>query len=661
MIILVKTGSGTIQCDYNPLTGDYTVIGPAPSGSESHTTGHTFNVTKNDRSGNDTNVSVDEVYNQLILTCDLDELETIVDSPTDDEQMTSPFSNRQLYCTEYCAEERGGIRDLVLNGSTGDGKHKICHWYVQLYKSSVWKLNTDSMIPSNNQGQLDFFIQMHERKDKPYGFLCEMGKTEPRDSKDNSIPKAPSMSKYLIITVNGNGDDNESTTFPNDAYCKPSEPIAEYVGNLAGGLFSPTDNETTNYIVISGKLSTTPWRQQTMRRNPLWIIGGDADTTENYFQRVHQDAQDDMMSLKYYNSGQDFGDDLHYYVVKFYDGLTPKSESTTRWSTHNSIYPYNSEWKDLGELKYGWSQNGDETDRISKMPFLACTLKIGNKYACEYTDSSGKAYYRWRTLDECKYTSYQGEKWPNNHIYLGCDIKIDDFITGQEYDFANSVLPEWGIDASGIAIPVSKSDNLSGKVEFTIDGLVNGVFDEITRIHPSFWRHTRWEHDYKMILAHISQIQIKDLEINIYSDNAQINNVAGDKDLIYYTEELTKYTEKKDDIDFSLSTALTTEECTEKGLKNSVFKNNPYIGDQPLRSIHNTVTGFTGKPEEQYLNDYWPEYKDPKQIVETTVFSSPDLVWTSFVKLPEFLATYRIRGIKQDLKLRHTSLTLRQV
>jgi hypothetical protein len=154
---------------------------------------------------------------------------------------------------------------------------------------------------------------------------------------------------------------------------------------------------------------------------------------------------------------------------------------------------------------------------------------------------------------------------------------------------------------------------------------------------------------------------IKDFTVEIYSDNNLINNITGDNDLVYKTEELTDYVEKKDDIEFVISTALTTEECVEKGITNKILRNNPYIGDAPLRNIHNKVTNFTGKAEEQYLNDYWPMYSTPHQKIETTIHMPQNASWTSMFRVPnQFNYNYYPMSFNENLRLNRTTVTLRQ-
>ena len=121
--IIIQLASGLFEANYDSATGDYTIIGRVQPGQDSHVTGRTYNVSKADRAGADTNVTIDDVYNQLLLTCDLDELDTLVDSPTDDDAMYSPFTNKQLYCTEYVAWGDGdsalsGFRDMIVSGTT---------------------------------------------------------------------------------------------------------------------------------------------------------------------------------------------------------------------------------------------------------------------------------------------------------------------------------------------------------------------------------------------------------------------------------------------------------------------------------------------------------------------------------------------------------------
>jgi hypothetical protein len=316
-----------------------------------------------------------------------------------------------------------------------------------------------------------------------------------------------------------------------------------------------------------------------------------------------------------------------------------------------SLYPYNSEYNALEELPYNYSSDGSEEDKYWKLPILQCTLKIGDKYCVEVTGDDPTAFptYKWLTLDQCP--TKDGVK--QNHIWLGPNPKIDDNFIGKEWDLMNMVDAGMNIDAKGIAIPVKYSDHLNGKVEFTIDGCCNLTYDLITRRHPTFFRHTKWYHDEKQVLGHINQIMISDFEVKIYSDNGQINNIDDADELVYMTDE-SSYADAvntKDDIEFKITTGLTNEECAEKGVNQTVKMNNPFLGDDYLRSVVNVLNNNVGKPEEHYLNNYYEEYTSPKMTIETTQFQDLGHDWITHYKFSTLTGKeFMVKNITNNVK-----------
>ena len=198
---------------------------------------------------------------------------------------------------------------------------------------------------------------------------------------------------------------------------------------------------------------------------------------------------------------------------------------------------------------------------------------------------------------------------------------------------ANNISTEMGLDGEGLAIPVRYSDRLSGQVNFEILGVVNGSWNQIIRIHPSFWRSTSWEQESKQILAHIQYILIKDLQIEIQSNNGGIDQLQDDKDLVYQTQMNPNYISTMDDLEFNITTQLTTEEARDKGIKNTPKLNNPYVGKNALREVYNTIRQELKKPEEQYLTDYYLEYCSPQKQVETPLQGI--IPWTQRFDFPD--------------------------
>ena len=48
------------------------------------------------------------------------------------------------------------------------------------------------------------------------------------------------------------------------------------------------------------------------------------------------------------------------------------------------------------------------------------------------------------------------------------------------------------LETEGTAIPITKDDALSGAVVFRILGPINLTWNDITRRHKTWFRHTKW-------------------------------------------------------------------------------------------------------------------------------------------------------------------------
>jgi hypothetical protein len=74
------------------------------------------------------------------------------------------------------------------------------------------------------------------------------------------------------------------------------------------------------------------------------------------------------------------------------------------------------------------------------------------------------------------------------------------------------------LETEGTAIPITKDDALSGAVVFRILGPINLTWNDITRRHKTWFRHTKWYNNTKFVLSHLENIIIKDFECKVYSD-----------------------------------------------------------------------------------------------------------------------------------------------
>lgn len=699
-------GGKRYEIEYDSETGDYTIGAEASPADVVSDYPELVDVTADMYGGTDTNLSIEEIYNKLKLTCEQDEISDLISSPLEESDLYSPYSNSQKYCTEIVSWGEGenalhGFIDMVTTAKTGkpttsySGGAHYDH-FVQLWKSHNWTFNGDKYIDeTSNKNQ--WRVLQRARANTCIAFLASFGHTEMQNSKDNSIPPKPDMKKkYLVIALNGNRYDKEPYAYPNEADLQASAPIATYTGSLAGGYISPADSDTTNYIVFKGSFILCSSQQHSICMSgsavDSSIIAIDVDEygdstiiyaadpqagkvqdypeileyAEQGYGQMKSKFWHETIHLKDEASENQGNPDGAYYTCVFYENETPQSPDKIRLTKKaESLYPYNSNWTSLAEIDYNYSANWNSDDQLFKLPLIQCTLQIGDKYACEIDDEWGRPTFKWLRYEDCPVL----DGVVQNHIWLGPNPKIGDkLISNGEMKMCNTVDATVNLDIEGLAIPVTQADSLSGKIIFTIDGVANLThYPEITRRHPHLFRHTQWTTTSKSILSHCNMVLISDFECKVYTDNANINNVSDETEIIYETDEvLNDFSNSKDDISFRINTALTTQECKEKNIKNSIKMNNPWVdngngnGNELLRSVYNTVTENQGKPEDHYLTNHYKECSSAKLIVDTEFLRDREYDWLShyqFDTLPdkEFMVqsiTYNVKNSIEELKLK---------
>ena len=216
----------------------------------------------------DTTISIGEVFNQISLTCKVEDVKKLVESPLDDSDLTSPYTSYQKYLTEYSADGEGqsaytAFFSMCHDTDTDYSDGVITDWYLQVRDNPKWTF-TDPVSSAgaiaeyckNNANQQALPNRMAQY---PYAAIISLAKDEHKTSKlDNSPTPRLNFEDYMVVSVNGNGKDAENETFPNETSLKNRAPMAVYKGNNSGGVFSPPDDNTTNYIVLSGKIVLNP-------------------------------------------------------------------------------------------------------------------------------------------------------------------------------------------------------------------------------------------------------------------------------------------------------------------------------------------------------------------------------------------------------------------
>lgn len=601
-------------------------------------------------SSDDTNLSVADVYNQVSIKCSLEDQDSVIESPMDSENLSSLYNGKQKFMTEYISEGEGvrankAFFDMIHDRATSYDACKIVDWYLQAMYNTNWNFITPKGYITSlcelsngvyvNQWKLPKYLKDNQL----IPCIFKMGSVKKQnDVTDNSPTSKIDMNTYLYISINGNGDDTETNHSPSDQTIKDRSGMIEYIGNNSGGVFSPTDDITTNYLVFSGEMCLMPIQKET----EIFSILQKHDRGDYWHRTVPSD-----------NNG-----DGRYYTRRWYTQEKPSDTPSSYLSNALSLHPWTTD-KANHELQYNYTANGDSTDMFKKLPILECELIIGNKRLVETNiDTYGNSTYQWVKIGE--EPTIDGEK--KTTFSLGIDPKIGDKIIGDEFDIQNNISYTMNLDAKGTAIPIKKSDALSGAVVFRILGPVNLTWNDITRRHPSFWRHTKWYNNTKFVLSHIENIIIKNFECKIYSDQGGNENKQ-DNDLIYMSNETDRFINKKDDVEFKFITQLSSSECAKKGIKNTVNLNAVIETDSqtPLESIYNATTMETAKPEEHYINQYYLSYSRPKLIMETDLHDSPSISIHSILHSKVLNRNFFVQSIDRDLKESTVHIKLKEV
>ncbi len=594
-------------------------------------------------------ISYDEAYNRITLTCKIEPVEDEI-KLIDDELMYSDYTNYQKYMTELVSAGEGtsaynGFQDLLLTEETGyDAGYSIDHFcYVK--RSTAWSFGSNSYITamggtegdSQNRMTGDQSDVLRWLKNNPCkAAFVSFGKGNKLNYKDNSPINNIPMTDYLVISICGHNDHGQyghNTTMFNQI--QNNAPICKYTGFQSLNL-TPADDTITNYIVISGKMILNPLQRKT---GPKWDKdanwpGGDLPSNlYNASTNTYQDALAALSRFESYYTGQipstwhktvshpDNGDGA-YYQQKWWNCSDPRNPVYTV-SNDTGIFGFLDN-KENEMLKYSWTSysgySGDETDVISKLPILACQLKVGNKWCVERLDlgAEGQGVFEWYTEEEWKTKTQLYKKgYDKPYFTIGINPKTDDKIVGHSYSIQNNISYTMNVDGTGTAIPIKMSDKLNGVPEFSILGPINQMWNEIERIHPSFWRHTDWRDHKFWTLELLDSILISDLKIELKSNNANMSSkkTTADNDLMYYSDENIFYTEKLEN-NINICTPLTMSQCEQKGIKYQ--QSNSYVlktNDEPFYGWGDSKI----KPEELYIDYLYRQYCRPAQIIEFNV------------------------------------------
>lgn len=618
----------------------------------------------------DTKISIGETYNELLLTDNVTEVDDMIESPLDDESLVAA-GNFQKYMTEYIAEGEGktaynSMKAMTTGGKTDWQDASQVDWFCWPKAVTNWKfygiengerVDMYEKYPANGIRQQDILD-----KGLTAGIgacVCAFGKIERKNAGNtSSLVTSVSMDNYLIISTMGRSG------YPSEEDILASCPVAEYTGNKSGGTFSPTDSDTINYIVISGKMVLNPVM------NVTDVFGRMSLEASWNFPIVHPYWHETVPSRN--NKDGRYYTRKYWYSEQWNEEPVGYGEANNADSAH-SFYPYTGTGPQEHEYKY--SAVGTATDTIKRVGLISCMLIIGDKCVVECNkgdknavggtsqgegDTDDFVWKRYKERSECA----TDDEYYAQSFTIGIDPKLKDKIIGTEFEIRKNAPYTKGITAEGTAIPIRMSDHVSGSVQFKILGPVNAEWNEVTRRHPSFWRHTKWSQDSHLLLQEINSIMLKEFKVEVISDNGKIGAVSDEKDIVYKSDTGESFVNRKDDLEFRITTALTSKECKALGVNNAVKLSSPQNekDKNALTSIYDRNQNLADKPEKLYVDAYWKEWHEPRVVMTQNVIEpKKGLSFANIFSVPVIGKRFYVQGIDRNLAEGTAVVTMREL
>lgn len=624
------------------------------SGSEFTTIRDTVSISMDNVTDCDTTISIGEVYNQLLLTCNIESVENVIESPLDADGLTSPFLYKQKYMTEFMITGAEGnvisdryiIADFIklVEGAgetmVNNGKAKIVDWYMQVKSHKGWKFRVN--------GQLDTMENIYASGSHQEDALnlistsgmgaCLVSLGSVEHTWANWQEKVPtvSMADCLVLTNfwydTGSIDFTEEEEAANvesmNAMFDACRPFAEYIGGVPLGSLSPSDDGEANYIVFTGKVILVPVVNVSQR-----------------YSYIDEDSQGQDLAPQPCDDGK------RYYTQAFHSVQTPQRDpDAVDYGTEDLGYtPFVAGVNKQYKLE-GFDSRG--------MAVLACMLVIGDKYLAETprTPISPGINYEWRPYKKREQCNDDDEYYAQC-FYIRTEAKNGGYVVNEELEVLNTVDLSMGLDVEGMAIPITKADALTGDIEFKILRPVDTLY-YAGSISGNWGSGAKPTH----VMRHVTSVVIKDLEVKVHTPSTA--DVSQGNDIIYMSDTDERYVNRKDDLEFKISSALTLSECQTLGVSTNIKLSTPIniATNNGVLSIYDHARQEQAKAEQFYVDSYYNEYHVPRVIMEQKLLDVGDTVGLFHHYRHKALnKDFFVQGISRNLIEGRADLTLKEI
>ena len=616
-----------------------------------------------------TTISVDDIYSQVNLTCNIEPQPDLVVTFDDKDYVYTDYDDKELYMTEYISTGDGraayhGFYEIINGEQTHYDSAYTRDHYLQVYRNDMWDFGTgvnknyieylggsnSTQMTGDQRSLLTWLGASPGRSGSPTNqdtylpngicraALIGFGAMNPVNmmgiTNNNAPQQDPTLKKYLVISTNGKWRDTQAEIDAYSTVLQNSQPICKFKG-IDSNVLSPGSANIVNFIMINCNILLNPLQRLTGSNwdNECDALRNDFNSCRNDFVHNYNnsDCWDHTVPYKEYDGGA-------YYNQFWYYG------SNGRTSGPAGLYGNLGNDKNK-DFQYNYSEKGG-TDTLSKLPILCCQLKVTDtviqhdeqqgdievevvKYCVErldggpkinaWTDSTGQNKFEWLTQDQI--TEYNTAH-PNNQIApyftIGIDPKREDYIIGQEYQIAPTDNLNLNLDKNGMAIPIKMQDRLNGTIEFSILGPYNTLFDEYgVTFFSIIFNQGGILRDRKSVISHIQSIMLSDLKIEMTSNNGGVSRdkTTADNDLVYASDEDNTYIEKLEE-DIDICSSLTSNEFLDWGIK--IQDSNSFLlkdNNTPFFGFESGVADQYIKPEDCYVDYLYKEYcLDPDQL-----------------------------------------------
>lgn len=196
----LKAGGGERTIAWHDLGG----------GSPLAATHRTHAITAATAWGTSAQVSIGEVFSQVLLTCKTTGDGRIIESPLDSKAMAPAYPRRQKYMTTYRSGGEGStaltaFRAMLMGKGTEYDAAKVTEWYVQVMDAPSWTFYTYDGGRSDMMG-LTADGRHQERVAQrlgraPGAALLSVGQCAVDVAGKDNSPTSPSMSACLVLSI----------------------------------------------------------------------------------------------------------------------------------------------------------------------------------------------------------------------------------------------------------------------------------------------------------------------------------------------------------------------------------------------------------------------------------------------------------------------------